>query len=62
MNLDRKVEIARKAIASIAEHDDAPIAEVESALSHLANVLIADARAMVRRRGLKVAAPKTEGN
>ena len=53
MNLDRKIDIARKAIASIAEHDDAPMSEVESALAHLANVLIADARAMVRRRELK---------
>lgn len=59
MDIQRKIAIARKAIASIAEHDDLPESEVEEALAEVSAFVKADAIAMVRRRELKTVKPKT---
>ncbi|MBL0142648.1 MAG: hypothetical protein IPP91_11245 [Betaproteobacteria bacterium] len=53
MNVTRKMEYAVQALRSIAEHDDAPIGEVKSALETLkkhADAMLAQA---VKRRAAK---------
>ena len=56
MDLTRKLEIASRAIASIAEHDDAPQADVEECLTAVSHLIKTHGEQMIRRRELKAAA------
>lgn len=56
MDLSRKFEIASRAIASIAEHDDAPQTDVEECLTAVSHMIKTHGEQMIRRRELKAAA------
>lgn len=50
MNIDRKLEIAKEAIASITRHDDAPAEEVLVAVAELGRFVEAEGKAAGERR------------
>jgi hypothetical protein len=50
MNLERKLELLENAVRSIAEHDDAPQAEVEKTLRQAKAAIDRDLAAMRARR------------
>jgi len=60
MNIDRKLEIAKEAIASITRHDDAPAAEVATAAAEIGKFINAEMKAAGERRAARAEKPAAE--
>jgi len=60
MNLERKVEIAKMAVRSIADHDDEPLERVKAALGAVKDFADASLDPAQQRRAKKEASARAE--